>query len=238
MLWVVPEVSPRFECPLSVKLVIMDLDGTLVDTAPDITAGINSMLADLGLPTCDRATIAGWVGSGVSRLIKRALTGQVDGEPDAALYERADPLFRQYYGARVSQESTLYPGAAATLEALRIAGFELACVTNKPEAFTVPLLKDLGIHHHFGLLLSGDTLPRSKPDPLPLLHACDHFAVGSNHSVMVGDSVNDTQAAEAAGMPVIWATYGYNQGVDVRALAPAAVIDELSELPNYIRLHQ
>ena len=233
-----PEVSQRFECPLSVKLVIMDLDGTLVDTAPDIAASINSMLADLGLPTHDRATIADWVGSGVSRLIKRALTGQVDGEPDPALYQRADPLFRRYYGARVSQESTLYPGVAATLEALRIAGFELACITNKPEAFTVPLLKDLGIHDHFRLLLSGDALPRSKPDPLPLLHACGYFAVSPNYSVMVGDSVNDTQAARAAGMPVIWVTYGYNRGVDVRELAPAAVINELSELPNYIRLYQ
>ncbi|MFQ5544743.1 MAG: phosphoglycolate phosphatase, partial [Acidiferrobacterales bacterium] len=217
------------------KLVIMDLDGTLVDTAPDIAASINSMLADLGLPAYDRDTIADWVGSGVSRLIKRTLTGQVDGEPEPALYQRADPLFRRYYAARVSQESTLYPGVAATLEALRIAGFELACITNKPEAFTVPLLKDLGIHDHFGLLLSGDALPRNKPDPLPLLHACDYFAVGPNYSVMVGDSVNDTEAARAAGMPVICVTYGYNRGVDVRELAPAAVIDDLSELPNYIR---
>ncbi len=231
-------MSQRFECPLSVKLVIMDLDGTLVDTAPDIAASMNSMLADLGLPTHDRATIADWVGSGVSRLIKRALTGRVDGEPDPALYQRADPLFRRYYGARVSHESTLYPGVAATLEALRIAGFELACITNKPEAFTVPLLKDLGIHDHFRLLLSGDALPRSKPDPLPLLHACGYFAVDPTHSVMVGDSVNDTQAARAAGMPVIWVTYGYNRGVDVRELAPAAVINELSELPSYIRLYQ
>lgn len=234
----VPEVSQRFECPLSVKLVIMDLDGTLVDTAPDIAASINSMLTDLGLPICDRDTIAGWVGSGARRLIKRALTGQVNGEPDPALYERADPLFRRYYAARVSQESTLYPGVAATLEALRIAGFELACVTNKPEAFTVPLLKDVGIHDCFQLLLSGDALPRGKPDPLPLLHACDYFAVSPDHSVMVGDSVNDTEAAQAAGMPVICVTYGYNQGADVRELAPAAVINELSELPNYIRLHQ
>jgi len=216
----------------------MDLDGTLVDTAPDIAASINSMLADLGLPTYDRATIVDWVGSGVSRLIKRALTGQVDGEPDPTLYQRADPLFRRYYGARVSQESTLYPGVAATLEALRIAGFGLACITNKPEAFTVPLLKNLGIHDYFGLLLSGDVLPRNKPDPLPLLHACEYFGISANYSVMVGDSMNDALAARAAGMPVIWVTYGYNRGVDVRELAPAAVINELSELPNYIRLYQ
>lgn len=216
----------------------MDLDGTLVDTAPDIAASVNTMLADLGLPPYDLATITGWVGSGASRLIKRALTGELDGEPDPALFARAVPLFRQYYGARVSQESTLYPGAAETLETLHTAGFELACITNKPEAFTVPLLKDLGIHHYFQLLISGDTLPRGKPDPLPLLHACEFFGTSVNHSVMVGDSVNDAKAAQAAGMPVICVTYGYNRGVDVRELASAAVIDDLSELPNYIRLYQ
>lgn len=225
-----------FTSPLAVKVVIIDLDGTLIDTAPDIVASANAMLLELGMPSHDHEVITGWIGNGAARLVKRALTGEMDGEPDKALYDRAYLLFFQHYAQRVSRESVPYPGVAEALAKLRQQGFRLVCVTNKPEAFTLPLLRDVGLQHHFELVLSGDQLPARKPDPLPLLHACEHFGIEPTEAVLVGDSASDAQAARAAGMPAICVTYGYNRGVDVRDLGPVAVIDSLLELPSHIRL--
>lgn len=228
-------MNDGFNGPLVVKVVIIDLDGTLIDTAPDIAASANAMLRELGLRSYDRTTIATWVGNGVSRLVKRALTGDMDGEPDPSLYERAYPVFIRHYGERVSRESRPYPGVPAVLQRLRAAGFRLACITNKPGPFTLPLLKDLGLRDYFELVVSGDSLPARKPDPLPLRHACEYFGITPEQGVLIGDSANDTHAARAAGMPVICVTYGYNQGIDVRELNPDAVIDSLKELPDHIR---
>ncbi len=228
-------MSSGFTGPLAVRLVIIDLDGTLIDTAPDLTASANATLAELGMPTYDRSTVATWIGEGISRFLKRALTGRLDDEPPAELYARAEPLLLKHYAARVSAESRPYPGVVEGLEQLTAMGLDLVCITNKPEAFTAPLLADLGLDRYFALVLSGDSLPKCKPDPLPLQQACAHFGVAPAQAVLVGDSANDTQAARAAGMPVICVTYGYNRGLDVRGLGPDAVIDSLAELPRYIR---
>ena len=228
-------MSSLFTGPLAVRLVIIDLDGTLIDTAPDLAASANAMLEELGMHVYDRETVATWIGNGISRFVKRALTGELDGEPDKALYDRAYPILLKHYAARVSRESRPYPGLREGMEQLRAAGFELVCITNKAEAFTQPLLKDLELADYFKLVLSGDSLPQRKPDPLPLRHACEVFGVTPAQGVLVGDSANDTEAARAAGMPVICVTYGYNRGLDVRSLRPVAVIDSLTELPRHIR---
>ncbi len=228
-------MSSRFTGPLAVRLVIIDLDGTLIDTAPDIAASVNAMLTELGRPARDRETIAGWIGNGAKRLVKRALTGELAGEPPPALYDEAYPLFLKHYAQRLCVESRPYPGVREALVELEHAGFVLACITNKPEAFTVPLLEALGLAGHFKLIVSGDSLPRRKPDPLPLLHTCERLGVAPREAVLVGDSANDAEAARAAGMPVICVTYGYNRGADVRGLGPAAVIDRLTDLPRHIR---
>ena len=217
-------MSNLFTGPLAVRLVIIDLDGTLIDTAPDLAASANAMLEELGMGGYDRETWKTWIGNGISRFVKRALTGELNGEPDKALYDRAYPILLRHYAVREGMEQ------------LQAAGFELACITNKAEAFTRPLLKDLGLAEYFKLVLSGDSLPQRKPDPLPLLHACEIFGVTPAQGVLVGDSANDTEAARAAGMPVICVTYGYNRGLDVRTLRPVAVIDSLTELPRHIRL--
>ncbi|MEE8482431.1 MAG: phosphoglycolate phosphatase, partial [Acidiferrobacterales bacterium] len=200
---------------LAVKMVMIDLDGTLIDTAPDIAASANTMLEQLGLPTHDPALVATWIGNGVGRLVKRALIGSLDGEPDPAVYEKGYPIFLEAYAQCVSKESRPYPGVIEGLEALKRTGFSLTCITNKAEAFTLPLLKDLKMDTYFELIISGDSLPKKKPDPLPLLHACKHFGISPDHGVLVGDSINDTQAARAAGMPIILVPYGYNRGQDV-----------------------
>jgi phosphoglycolate phosphatase len=124
----------------------------------------------------------------------------------------------------------LYPGVRDGLDYLKTAGYPLGCVTNKPAQFAEPLLRDLGVRDYFGIVVSGDTLPRRKPDPLPLLHAAAHFGVEPGDALMVGDSVSDVKAARAAGFAIVCMTYGYNHGVDIRTAHPDAVIDSLVEI--------
>ncbi len=223
--------------PLAVKMAMIDLDGTLIDTVPDLAAAANRMLADLGRPAWDEAYYRKWIGNGVPRFVKRALTGEMQAEPDAAVFEQALAIFRKHYGAAVADLSRSYAGVVEALERLTAMGFSLACITNKAEAFTVPLLKQLDLYKYFKLVLSGDTLPKQKPDPLPLLHACQHFGITPDHGVLVGDSSNDVQAARAAGMPVICVTYGYNHGHDIRDSHPDAVVDSLADVPQYLKLY-
>lgn len=223
--------------PLAVKMVMIDLDGTLIDTVPDLAAAADHMLAELGRPARDMGQYRAWIGNGVARLVKRALTGEMQAEPEAALFEKALAGFQAHYRAHVSDLSRPYPGVIEGLERLKAGGFSLACITNKAEVFTLPLLKDLDLFGYFQLILSGDSLPRQKPDPLPLQHACRHFGISPDHGALVGDSSNDVQAARAAGMPVICVTYGYNHGHDIRDSRPDAVVDSLAEVPQYLRLY-
>ncbi len=134
------------------------------------------------------------------------------------------------YSRHNGQRSQLYPGVKSALEQLKSAGYTLACVTNKADQFTRPLLQALGVYDYFSLITSGDTLPRKKPDPLPLLHSAEHFGLSPAESLMVGDSSNDVKAARAAGFDIVCVPYGYNHGLDIRDSAPDAVIDSLEQL--------
>ena len=216
------------------KLIVIDLDGTLVDSAPDLAFSIDRMLESLGLPARGEDRVRLWVGNGAERLVQRALTGSMDGLPDAALFERAFPIFMEVYARNTSGRSRLYPGVLEGLGQLVAAGYHLACVTNKPERFTRPLLEALGLVSYFGVVVAGDTLPRKKPDPLPLQHAAGHFGASAPQSLMVGDSVSDVRAARAAGWDVVCVSYGYNHGTDIRAAGPDAVIDTLTQLPGLL----
>ncbi|WP_275100202.1 phosphoglycolate phosphatase [Sedimenticola hydrogenitrophicus] len=212
------------------RLILFDLDGTLVDSVPDLARCIDGMMAQLEQPAWGEVRVREWVGNGVERLVKRALVGQLAGEPEAAAYARALPLFMTLYQRYNGQRSQLYPGVKPALERLGQAGYTLACVTNKAEQFTRPLLQALGIHDYFSLITSGDSLPRKKPDPLPLLHSAEHFGLSPTDALMVGDSSNDVQAARAAGFAIVCVPYGYNHGVDIRDSGPDAVIDSLEQL--------
>ena len=215
---------------LQPKMILIDLDGTLIDSVPDLAYCVDAMMARLGRPTRGEAAVRNWVGNGVERLVRRALIGQLDGEPDETDYQRAYPIFLELYAANTFDRSQLYPGVREGLEFMRDAGYPLGCVTNKAARFTEPLLQHLGIYDFFGIVVSGDTLPRKKPDPLPLIHAAGHFGVKPEASLMIGDSVSDVNAARAAGFKVICTTYGYNHGVDIRESDPDAVIDSFVEL--------
>jgi phosphoglycolate phosphatase len=213
------------------ELVLFDLDGTLIDTVPDLADAIDSMQSELGLPLRGEAKVRTWVGNGIERLVKRALTdGDDSTEPAPDLYAHALSIFMDHYAARPYGRSKFYPGVTECLEHLQQAGYRLACVTNKRSRFTDLLLRAVGIHDLFELVISGDTLARRKPDPLPLLHASQHFDVGPERALMVGDSLNDVRAARAAGMQVLCVSYGYNCGRDIREDQPDLIVDSLAEL--------
>ena len=213
------------------KLILFDLDGTLVDSVPDLAFCIDQMMIQTGQPPCGDERVREWVGNGVERLVRRALVGQLEGEPPKELFEQAYPLFMESYRVHNGQRSCLYPGVRETLDRLRASNkYKLACVTNKAKLFTHPLLNALGIEDHFELIISGDSLPKKKPHPLPLLHAAAQFNIKPSRSLMIGDSINDVQAARAAGFNIFCVPYGYNHGQDIHLAKPDAVIDSLLEI--------
>ncbi len=216
------------------KMILIDLDGTLVDSVPDLAYCVDAMMQRLGRPPHGEAAVRNWVGNGVERLVRRALIGQLDGEPDEADFEQAYPIFLDLYAENTSKRSRLYPGVREGIDYLKSAGYPLGCVTNKAARFTEPLLSDLGILDAFGVVISGDTLPKKKPDPMPLLHAAGHFGVAPAESLMLGDSVSDVKAARAAGFGVVCVSYGYNHGQDIRDARPDAVIDSMIELKGLL----
>jgi len=219
---------------IAAQLVLIDLDGTLVDSVPDLGHAVDAMMDELGLPKHGDQKVRNWVGNGVVRLVKRALTEDLHAEPDTALFDKAYPIFLKHYTAVNGQYSQLYPGVLDGLNYLQAKGCHIGCVTNKAEDFTLPLLKTLGILDKFGVVVSGDTLPQKKPQPEPLWYAAKHFGVAAEQALMVGDSMHDVQAARAAGFAVVAVPYGYNHGVDIRQAKPDHVIDSLAQLSELL----
>ena len=216
------------------QMVLIDLDGTLIDSVPDLAYCVDALMAELGLPARGEAKVRQWVGNGIERLVKRALLDQLDGEPDQALLDKALPIYLALYKENLSKRSRLYPGVQDGLQFLHDAGYKLGCITNKAAAFTEPLLKELGIYDYFRIVVSGDTLPVKKPDPLPLLHAAQFFKVEPSQALMVGDSISDVKAARAAGFQVVCVSYGYNHGQDIRDAHPDAVINSMAQLSGML----
>ncbi len=216
------------------KMILIDVDGTLVDSVPDLAYCVDEMMQRLGRSAWGEDKVRDWVGNGVERLVRRALVGQLNGEPDEAEFEQAYPLFLELYAENTSQRSCLYPGVREGLDYLKAAGYRLGCVTNKAEQFTLPLLRDLGIHDDFEIIIAGDTLPKKKPDPLPLLHAAEQLGVAPVDALMLGDSQSDVKAARAAGFQIVCMSYGYNHGEDIRNYNPDAVIDSMTEIREWL----
>ncbi len=215
-------------------MVLIDVDGTLVDSVPDLAWCIDAMLGQLDIPARGEAAVRRWVGNGIERLVKRALVNADDGEPDESLTNRALSIFKSLYALNTSKRSQLYPGVLQGLDYLQSRGYRMGCVTNKAAEFTHPLLHDLGLTKYFEETVCGDDTPRLKPDPLPLLVAAQNMRVDPLQALMIGDSSNDVQAARAAGFQIICTSYGYNHGEDIRRYGPDAVIDSMTELEKYI----
>jgi phosphoglycolate phosphatase len=220
------------------QLVAIDLDGTLVDSAPDIAHCVGCALQAVGFAAPGEARTRAWIGDGLETLLTRAIShaaGAQDGtvQTDAGRYRAALAAFLACYEDNLFVRSSLYPGVAATLDALLARDLRLCCITNKRLAFSEPLLKQAGIRDRFELLLGGDSLPEKKPSPLPLEVAAEQLGVASARATLVGDSHQDLRAARAAGYGFVLASYGYGK-VDETELGAAPRIASFADLPNAI----
>ncbi len=216
------------------EMVLIDVDGTLVDSVPDLAYCVDAMMRELGMPERGEQRVRHWVGNGVERLVKRALVNQLDGEPDEALFAKALPVFEALYRENTSKRSCLYAGVKEALDFLKTTGVRIGCVTNKASQFTLPLLRDLGVRDYFEIVICGDMVERKKPDPMPLLQAAEQLETEPRASMMLGDSMSDVNAARAAGFQIVCMSYGYNHGEDIRDYDPDAVIDSMAEIKDIV----
>jgi phosphoglycolate phosphatase len=224
----------------NIDAVIVDLDGTMVNTMGDFRVALNAMLADLPPPyssqQVEQATVERLVGKGSEHLIKSilALFGRASqhNENDVVekLYPKAWESYQRHYARVNGQFSELYPGVLRGLQQLTERGLRLACLTNKPTSFAQTLLAEKGLDRFFEMTFGGDSFERKKPDPLPLIKTCEALGTRAERTLMVGDSSNDAQAARAAGCPVVLVTYGYNHGEPVHGVNADGFIDALDQL--------
>lgn len=221
----------------AVQGVLLDLDGTLIDTVGDLAETAARMLAELQRPPRSVAEVRSYVGKGMPTLVRRCLYDGRDEPVDEALVAQGIEVFRRHYAALNGQFSAVYPGVFDTLATLRAMGLALACVTNKPEEFTLPLLERMDLDVYFPVVVCGDTLPTKKPEPHMLEHACAQLGITAERALMIGDSANDAVAARAAGMPVLLVTYGYAEGRAVDTIECDGLLSNaLDALPFLVRV--
>ncbi|WP_028870020.1 phosphoglycolate phosphatase [Psychromonas arctica] len=214
------------------KAILFDLDGTLIDSAPDLALAINHMLTSIGREPISATIIRSWVGNGASVLVQRGLSGQAqiadDLDPD--LLAKALAIFLEFYAQNLCIDTVTYPHVRSTLKILKAKDYQLAIVTNKPFDFIQPILDGLELNGLFELLIGGDTLEKRKPDPLPLHYSCEKLGVTVDQCVMIGDSKNDILAANAANMQSIGLSYGYNYGEDINEHNPDISFDDFADI--------
>jgi phosphoglycolate phosphatase len=218
------------------QLLIFDLDGTLINSALDLGLAINYMLGKLGRDSFEDATIHHWVGNGAEILVRRALSASrdIDEDLEDSIVEEALEIFLDSYENNLANATVAYAGVKTTLQALKAQAYTLAIVTNKPFRFVQPILECLDLDNIFELVLGGDSLEEKKPHPEPLLYVCDNFDISIEETLMIGDSKNDILSANACEMDSVAVTYGYNYGEDIRMYNPSRVIDDFSELLEYL----
>ena len=209
--------------PLPVGAVLFDLDGTLLDTVPDLHAGVCAMLRDLGRAELPLEAIRSYVGRGIPNLVKRALAASLE-VPEGPPPAEALASFKRHYAHENGRHTRPYPGVVDGLDRLKAMGMPMAVITNKAEAFTLPLLEMTGLAGYFDVVVGGDLLPRPKPDPMALIWACGALRVSPSQALMIGDSVHDFHAGRAAGCRVFLLPYGYNENLDVHDLDCDAIV--------------
>ena len=213
-----------------VRALLFDLDGTLVDTAPDISAAVDATLRTLELPLLEPSTVRSYIGRGVDTLLHRVLTGERDGNAALDLHDRARDVFFREYLAHNGRTAAIYPGVREGLEHARRLGLSMCCVTNKLQHFSDDLLAQVGLDGYFEFVLGGDALPQRKPEPGPLLHAAARLHIPPAACLMIGDSSNDALAARAAAMPVVLVPYGYTEDQSISAIDCDAVVASVAEI--------
>lgn len=212
------------------QAVLLDLDGTLIDSVPDLAVAINCMLQTLGKPSATQQQVAHWIGNGADSLVRRALANGDESRAQNFSYEEVAAwreVFDRAYLNTLHKATGAYSGVDAWLHQVSV---PKALITNKPRIFTEPLIASLGWQRHFDVVLCGDDLAEKKPSPQPLLYACETMNVDVRSCLMIGDSINDIQAASAAGAISVGVTYGYNHGQPISQCQPAILVDALSEL--------
>jgi phosphoglycolate phosphatase len=221
---------------VAVKAVLLDLDGTLLDTVLDLHAAANGMLADLGRQPVAVEDIRAYVGRGIPNLVKRVLAGNLEAADDPAPPpDDALSSFKKHYTHYNGRAAKPFPGVMAGLSALQARGLPLGVITNKARAFTGPLLERTGLAPFMQVVVSGDQLPKPKPDPMPLVWACGRLDVSPADTLLIGDSVHDFKAGRAAGCKVFLVPYGYNEGQDVHGLAADAIVASIVEVADLIQ---
>jgi phosphoglycolate phosphatase len=217
------------------ELIVFDLDGTLVDSAPDLAYCADTMLGRMGRAPAGLERVRGWVGNGVAMLVKRALTFEMwpQGEPEG--FAEALPLFMALYADNVCERSRVFPGVLEGIHALKAEGYTLACVTNKHSDFTLPLLEKLGVAQFLDYVGCGDQFQHHKPHPEPLLKTAERFGLTPDQCLMVGDSENDVEAARSAGYRIVCVTYGYRRCPNPENLNADALIESIADLPAFLQ---
>ena len=217
------------------QAVLLDLDGTLLDSIPDLAHAANAMRIELGMPALHEDIVATFVGKGVDNLVRRALAGSLHAaDPEPAAFERARESFYRHYHLVNGDKATIFNGVIEGLKAMREQGLKLAVVTNKPTEFTIPLLQRTGLAGFFQEIVCGDTCERRKPDPDQMFYACERLGVTPDQALAIGDSVNDAQAGRAAGIQVLAVPYGYNEGQDVHGLDVDGIVASIAEAAEWI----
>jgi phosphoglycolate phosphatase len=232
-----PFPAPRFTGP-RLQAAIIDLDGTMVDTADDFTAGLNGMLAQLDAAETSREEVIDYVGKGSEHLIRSVLAPRFETGHAQERFDEALAIYQEEYAKINGTHTRLYPDVEAGLKAMRDAGLKLACVTNKPRRFAVQLLTQYGLFDYFSIVIGGDTLPKKKPDPLPMLTACTQMQVAPEAAVAIGDSENDALAGRAAGLATLTVPYGYNHGQSVQTIKSDGIVGSLLDAAKAIAAHQ
>ena len=217
-----------------IRAAIIDLDGTMVDTAPDFQVAINRLRAELDLTPLDIETVKEFVGKGSENLMRRVLGVDFETSEVERRFEHALQRYQHHYLQINGLHSQVYPDVHEGLAAMRESGLRLACVTNKPIAFARPLLDKTGLLSYFEVIYGGDSLPRKKPDPLPMLTVCRDFDIAPHQAVAIGDSSNDAEAARAAGCRSLIVPYGYNHGHPVQSIASDGIVESLRIAANLI----
>mgnify|MGYP006166561389 FL=1 len=222
---------------LNLQAVMIDLDGTMVDTIGDFEVALNRALTDLQVPTANRKLIERSIGKGSEHLIRTVLKHQLALPEVAGNVREVEQLFKpvweryeHHYLSINGEFSKVFPGVMEGLEQIKALGLPMACLTNKPVSFTLPLIRDKGLAPYFSKVFGGDSFERKKPDPLPLLKTCEALQSQTARTLMIGDSSNDAQAADAAGCPVVLMTYGYNHGEPIQNTPALAWLDSLAQL--------
>ena len=211
----------------AIQAAIVDLDGTMIDTQADFVVALNATLDALKLPHVDAHFVSQTVGKGSEHLIRSTLAHVA---AEASLFEQARALYQTNYLRINGDHSAVYPGVIEGLKSLQARGWKLACLTNKPTAFALPLLHKKGLFEFFTHVFGGDAFERMKPDPLPLLKTCEALGTLPARTLMIGDSSNDARAARAAGCPVMLVTYGYNHGVPVHTVDADGFLDRIDAI--------